>query len=33
LDAHSYRVREKESNTELPISFRHRDLVPATDIK
>lgn len=33
LDAHSYRVRDKESNTELPISFRHRDLVPATDIK
>jgi hypothetical protein len=33
LDAYSYRVRNDESNTELPISFRHRDLVPVADIQ
>jgi len=33
LDAYSYKVRDIESNSELPISFRHRDLVPVTTPK
>lgn len=28
LDAYSYRLRAIETDKELPISFRHRDLVP-----
>jgi len=32
-DAYSYTVREVESGEELPISFRHRDLVPVEDIQ
>jgi hypothetical protein len=27
-DAYSYKVRSSETDTLLPISFRHRDLVP-----
>lgn len=30
-DAYSYTVRDAETDKELPISFRHRDLVPADD--
>jgi len=29
LDAYSYTLQELETGEELPISFRHRDLVPA----
>ena len=28
LDAYSYTLQAEESGDELPISFRHRDLVP-----
>lgn len=31
LDAYSYRVRDSETDIILPVSFRHRDLVPVTD--
>jgi len=30
-DAYSYSVQAVESGEELPVSFRHRDLVPAED--
>lgn len=30
-DAYSYDLRAKQTNEELPISFRHRDLVPTND--
>jgi len=30
-DAHSYSLRDVETNEELPITFRHRDLVPVED--
>ncbi len=29
LDAYTYTVQSLETEEELPISFRHRDLVPA----
>lgn len=29
LDSYSYKVRSTNSNEVLPVSFRHRDLVPA----
>lgn len=31
LDRYSYRLQRVESNDELPVTFRHRDLVPASD--
>jgi len=31
IDAYSYAVQDVESSEELPISFRHRDLVPVED--
>ncbi|QCC55954.1 hypothetical protein DV706_13235 [Natronorubrum bangense] len=31
IDAYSYILRDIESNKELPISFRHHDLVPTSD--
>jgi len=33
LDVYSYTVQEIQSGDELPISFRHRDLVPVEDIQ
>jgi len=30
---YSYTVQEIQSGDELPISFRHRDLVPVEDIQ
>lgn len=30
-DAYSYSIQDVESGEELPISFRHRDLVPVED--
>ena len=30
-DAYSYTLRNRETEEELPISFRHHDLVPADD--
>jgi len=33
IDAYSYTIQDVESGEELPISFRHRDLVPAEDIQ
>lgn len=32
IDAYSYTVEGIESGEELPISFRHRDLVPVEDL-
>ncbi len=31
VDAYSYTLRMVETDKELPISFRHRDLVPVQD--
>ena len=33
IDEYSYTVQEVRSGEELPISFRHRDLVPVEDIQ
>ncbi len=33
IDAYSYTVQKIASGEELPISFRHRDLVPVEDIQ
>jgi hypothetical protein len=33
VDAYSYTVQEAECGEELPISFRHRDLVPVEGIQ
>ncbi len=33
LDAYSYTVQKVECGEELPISFRHRDLVPVEGIQ
>lgn len=33
LDSYSYRVVALETNKELSVSFRHRDLVPIDDTK
>jgi hypothetical protein len=31
LDKYSYKLRDNETESVLPITFRHRDLVPTTD--
>ena len=31
IDAYSYTLRDIEADEQLPISFRHRDLVPVED--
>lgn len=31
IDAYSYSLRDVQTDQELPISFRHHDLVPADD--
>jgi hypothetical protein len=31
LDAYSYKIQSSETDTLLPISFRHRDLVPVPE--
>lgn len=31
LDAYSYTLRDIESEEKLPVSFRHRDIVPVDD--
>ncbi len=32
-DAYLYTLRDVETNEELPISFRHHDLVPVEDVQ
>jgi len=31
LDKYSYKIRDVETESALPITFRHRDLVPIVD--
>ena len=31
LDSHRYELRRVDTDTTLPVRFRHRDLVPATE--